>query len=47
MNENPVLPVDVVRDGNLILREVTLAVRAGEHWALLGASGAGKSTPPC
>jgi iron complex transport system ATP-binding protein len=36
--------VDVVRDGNLILREVSLTVRAGEHWALLGANGAGKSS---
>ncbi|MFE2518313.1 ABC transporter ATP-binding protein [Streptomyces mirabilis] len=36
--------VDVVRDGDLILREVSLTVRAGEHWALLGANGAGKST---
>lgn len=36
--------VDVVRDGNPILSEVSLTVRAGEHWALLGPNGAGKST---
>ncbi|WP_405632171.1 ABC transporter ATP-binding protein [Streptomyces sp. NBC_01174] len=35
--------VDLVRDGNHILSEVSLTVRAGEHWALLGANGAGKS----
>ncbi|GHE11197.1 ABC transporter ATP-binding protein [Streptomyces alanosinicus] len=36
--------VDLVRDGRPILREVSLTVRAGEHWALLGANGAGKSS---
>ncbi|MBW4718056.1 ABC transporter ATP-binding protein [Saccharothrix obliqua] len=36
--------VDFVRDGNHILHDVTLTVRAGEHWALLGPNGAGKST---
>ncbi len=36
--------VDLVRDGNAILRDVSLTVRAGEHWALLGANGAGKSS---
>ncbi|WP_256092162.1 ABC transporter ATP-binding protein [Micromonospora haikouensis] len=34
----------VVRDGRPILSEVSLTVRAGEHWALLGPNGAGKST---
>lgn len=36
--------VDLVRDGSHILSEVSLTVRAGEHWALLGSNGAGKST---
>ncbi|WP_445396210.1 ABC transporter ATP-binding protein [Streptomyces sp. LE64] len=47
MNALPVLRVqdaEVVRDGNPILREMSLTVRAGEHWALLGSNGAGKTT---
>jgi len=43
----PVLELqDVVfrRAGAEILHGVSLTVRAGEHWALLGANGAGKST---
>lgn len=36
--------VDFVRDGRQILVGVDLTVRAGEHWALIGANGAGKST---
>ncbi|QTE01018.1 ABC transporter ATP-binding protein [Streptomyces cyanogenus] len=36
--------VHVVRDGRPLLRDVSLTVRAGEHWALLGTNGAGKST---
>jgi iron complex transport system ATP-binding protein len=36
--------VHLVRDGRRLLQEVSLTVRAGEHWALLGVNGAGKST---
>lgn len=36
--------VQVVREGRPILQEVSLTVRPGEHWALLGSNGAGKTT---
>ncbi|MGY5766435.1 ABC transporter ATP-binding protein [Brachybacterium sp. DNPG3] len=36
--------VDVVREGRTILDGIDLEVRAGEHWAMIGANGAGKST---
>ncbi|MFW0791010.1 ABC transporter ATP-binding protein [Gordonia sp. CPCC 205333] len=36
--------IDVVRSKRYLLREVSMSVAAGEHWALLGPNGAGKST---
>jgi iron complex transport system ATP-binding protein len=36
--------VDLVRGDRLLLNQVSITIRAGEHWALLGPKGAGKST---
>ncbi|WP_223269454.1 ABC transporter ATP-binding protein [Frigoribacterium sp. ACAM 257] len=36
--------VRVSRQGRDLLRDVSLTIRAGEHWALLGPNGAGKTT---
>ncbi|MFC7340303.1 ABC transporter ATP-binding protein [Saccharopolyspora griseoalba] len=43
----PVLRADdvaVVREGTHLLRDVSLRVERGQHWALLGPNGAGKTT---
>ena len=45
-NTIPVLALDrvsLVRNGKPILREVTFTVAPGEHWAVVGKNGAGKS----
>lgn len=36
--------VDLVRTGRNLLDDVSLTVRRGEHWVLLGANGAGNPT---
>ncbi|HJC28598.1 MAG TPA: ATP-binding cassette domain-containing protein [Candidatus Dietzia intestinipullorum] len=36
--------VDFVRQGNQLLSDIAVTVRAGERWALIGSIGAGKST---
>jgi iron complex transport system ATP-binding protein len=36
--------IDLIRADRTILSQVSVTVRAGEHWALLGPNGAGKST---
>jgi len=36
--------VRVMRQGRDLLHDVSLRVRAGEHWALIGPNGAGKTT---
>ena len=36
--------LDFVRGGRFLLRDVSLAVRPGEHWVLIGPNGAGKTT---
>ncbi|MDR2988676.1 MAG: ATP-binding cassette domain-containing protein [Nocardiopsaceae bacterium] len=35
--------VDLVRDGRLLLDQISMSVREGDLWALLGPNGAGKS----
>ncbi|MGP5049637.1 ABC transporter ATP-binding protein [Glutamicibacter ardleyensis] len=47
MNPTEVLSlrsVDFIRETTQILTDINFIVKAGEHWALLGANGAGKST---
>lgn len=36
--------VDLVRSSRLILADIDITIRAGEHWALIGPNGAGKSS---
>lgn len=36
--------VNFVREGVRILQDIDWTIRAGEHWALLGANGSGKTT---
>jgi iron complex transport system ATP-binding protein len=43
---SPILTLDrvsLVRDGRRILHDVSFTVRPGEHWAVIGKNGAGKS----
>lgn len=47
LNREPLIElcnVDVALDGAAILRGVTWALHAGEHWMIRGANGSGKST---
>lgn len=36
--------IDVGYDEKIVLKDVNLKIREGEHWAILGANGSGKST---
>ncbi|MFC9790469.1 ABC transporter ATP-binding protein [Rhodococcus sp. NPDC127528] len=36
--------VTVIRDGRVLLSDITATVEPGQHWVLLGSNGAGKST---
>lgn len=47
MSREPVLDVqavDFVRQDKVLLHQINLTVRRGEHWALIGPNGAGKTT---
>ena len=46
-NARPILSVDnlrIVRDGTVILDDVSWRVARGEHWVMLGANGSGKTS---
>ena len=36
--------IDVGYDEKIVLKDVNLKIKEGEHWAILGANGSGKST---
>ena len=36
--------IDLGYDENLVLKDINLKIKQGEHWAILGANGSGKST---
>lgn len=36
--------IDVKYDNELVLKDINLDIKQGEHWAILGANGCGKST---
>ena len=36
--------IDVGYDENIVLKDINLKIKSGEHFAILGANGSGKST---
>jgi molybdate transport system ATP-binding protein len=46
-NQSPLISIrnaDVYADGHRVLQQITWEIRPGEHWAVLGRNGAGKSS---